>query len=96
MPSIRAGAFAFFDTTTEEFMTMLHRSIRRMRLSAPRAHLTFTTLAYVLLAGCASVGSQPPTYVEDAPKAKAQPCSTQSQNTQGKTATDACKKSGSQ
>lgn len=75
---------------------MSHRLFRRVKRFAPRAHLILTTLAYVALAGCASVGSQPPTYVEDAPKAKAQPCQTQSQNTQGKTATDPCKKSGSQ
>jgi len=47
-------------------------------------------LAYFFLSGCASVGSQPPSYVED-PKAKAQePC--QAQGTQDKTAKEPCKK----
>jgi outer membrane biogenesis lipoprotein LolB len=75
---------------------MSNRSIRQVRLSAALAKLTYTSLACFLLAACASVGSQPPTYVEDAPKAKVQPCQGQSQSTQGKTATDPCQKSGSQ
>jgi outer membrane biogenesis lipoprotein LolB len=47
--------------------------------------------ACFLLAGCASVGSQP-AYVAD-PKPKAQdPCQSQTQGSQGTSTTDPCKK----
>ena len=60
---------------------MSHRSSRWINLSA-----------VFLLAGCASVGTQPPAYVED-PKPKAQaPCQAPAQGSQGTTAKDPCKK----
>jgi hypothetical protein len=63
---------------------MLHRLSRLASLPG--------VLTYFLLAGCASVGSQSPTYVED-PKAKSQePCQTQAQGSQDKTTKDPCKK----
>jgi hypothetical protein len=54
---------------------MSHRSFRLLSLSA----------LYVFVSACASVGSQPPVYEE--PKAKADPCQTQTGQT-----SDACKK----
>jgi hypothetical protein len=63
-----------------------------MPLRSSRLICLPAVLAYILLAGCASVGSQPPVYVED-PKAKAQdPCPAQEQSPQDKSAKDACKK----
>ena len=67
-----------------------------MPLRSTRLMCLPVVVAYILLAGCASVGSQPPVYVED-PKAKAQdPCKAQEQNPQDKSARDACKKAQSQ
>jgi len=67
-----------------------------MPLRSSRLIFLPAALAYVLLAGCASVGSQPPVYVED-PKAKPQdPCAAQGQSPQDKGAKDACKKAQSQ
>ena len=67
---------------------MSHRLSRLVGLPA--------VLTYVVFTGCVSVGSQPPSYVED-PKAKAQdPCQAQAQaqaqKPQDKSANDPCKK----
>ena len=56
---------------------MSHQSSGRVRLSGSLALVTFSALTYLLLGGCASVGSQPAVYTEN-PKGKAQkPCQAQ-------------------
>jgi hypothetical protein len=70
---------------------MLHRSSRLVSLPGVLVHFASTSMACIMLAGCASVGSQP-AYVEDAkPKAQA-PCQPQTQSSQGTNAQDPCKK----
>jgi outer membrane biogenesis lipoprotein LolB len=70
---------------------MLHRSSRLVSSPAVRVHFASLSMACLLLAGCASVGSTP-AYVDDA-KLKAQdPCQPQTQSSQGTNAKDPCKK----
>jgi uncharacterized lipoprotein YajG len=70
---------------------MSHRSSRLVSLTAVLVHVASTSVACILLAGCASVGSTP-AYVDDA-KLKAQdPCQPPTQSSPGTNAKDPCKK----